>query len=74
MVAVRRGIEVGEVWKLVTFRKWHLKRERDRDIVRFFGEANALHRNFYENEMERETVEIMVEDVGKFIEKLERVE
>jgi len=70
MVAARRGLKLekhGSLWRFVNSIS---KESGDKDIVRFFGEVNALHRNFYENEMERETVEIMAEDVEKFIAKL----
>ena len=42
----------------------------DEDIVTFFNAANTLHRNFYENEMARETVEINARHVEKLIVKL----
>jgi len=73
MVAAKRGLKLekhGSLWRFVN----SLSEESgDKDIVRFFGESNALHRNFYENEMEKETVEIMAEDVEKLIAKLREV-
>jgi nickel-dependent lactate racemase len=35
------------------------KESGDKDFNKFFGEANALHRNFYEDEMEKESEEIL---------------
>jgi len=35
--------------------------------------ANALHKNFYENEMSKEAVEVSAEDIEKLIEKLRRI-
>jgi len=40
----------------------------DEELVRFFGEA--LHRNFYENEMDKDAVEIIARDVEKLIENI----
>ena len=46
------------------------KERRDKQIVRLFYTANALHRNFYEAQMNKEVVEIALEDVEKLINKL----
>lgn len=43
----------------------------DKELTTFFHVANSLHRNFYENEMKRETIEIAVENIEKLIAKLE---
>jgi hypothetical protein len=45
----------------------------DEELVRFFGEVNALHRNFYENEMDKDAVEIIARDAEKLIDKLKQV-
>lgn len=45
----------------------------DEELVRFFGEVNVLHRNFYENEMDKDAVEIIARDAEKLIEKLKFV-
>jgi len=42
-------------------------------LYRFFNTANALHKNFYENEMPKEAVEVSAEDIEKLIEKLRRI-
>jgi hypothetical protein len=46
------------------------KESEDEDLVIFFNAANTLHRNFYETEMARETVEINARYVGRLIAKL----
>jgi hypothetical protein len=35
------------------------KKSGDKNFNTFFGVVNALHRNFYEDEMEKESVEIL---------------
>ena len=45
----------------------------DRDIIGLFHVANGFHKNFYENEMPREAVEVSAEDIEKLIEKLRRI-
>ena len=57
----------GSLWSLVDTLA---KESRDRDILRFFGEANTLHR--YENEMTETAVATLAEDIEKLIEKLRR--
>jgi len=47
------------------------KESGDKGIIRAFHVANALHRNFYENEMTREAVEVALEDIEKLIAKLQ---
>ena len=69
-VAARRGLKLerhGSLWDFVS----RLSSEsKDEDIVRFFGEANTLHRNFYENEMDKSAVEVISRDIDKLIAKL----
>jgi len=72
MVGAKRGLKLkkhGSLWSLVDTLA---KESRDRDILRFFGEANTLHRNFYENEMTETAVETLAEDIEKLIERLRR--
>ena len=72
-IAAGRGLKLerhGEIWSTVS----RISRERgDEDIVVFFGDANALHRNFYENEMDKDAVEILLRRIEKLIEKLRKV-
>lgn len=41
-------------------------------ILSYFSEANTLHRNFYENEMDKEAIEILAERIEKLIAKLKQ--
>ncbi len=43
---------------------------RDKAIISSFSEANSLHKNSYENELTREVVEKMAEDVEQLIANL----
>jgi len=49
-----------------------LEEHKDEDIVRFFHSANSLHRNFYEHQMTKRTVEIAGKDVEQLISKLRK--
>jgi hypothetical protein len=73
MVAGRRGLKLekrGSLWEFVS----RLSREcGDEDIVTLFIVANGLHRNFYENQMDRESLEVAVRNIKKLIEKLKRI-
>jgi hypothetical protein len=70
-VAERRG------WRHNGHRELHqavnlLTQEmRDREISVLFNSASALHSNFYENWMPREMVQISLEQVREFLQKLE---
>jgi len=70
MVAAKRGLTLEEHGSLWNFINTLEKVSGDKDIVTFFGVANALHRNFYENEMKQETVEIAAENIEKLVDKL----
>jgi hypothetical protein len=73
MVAGRRGLKLekrGSLWEFVS----RLSREcGEEDIVTLFIVANGLHRNFYENQMDRESLEVAVRNIKKLIEKLKRI-
>ncbi len=70
MVAAKRGLKLkqhGSMWAFVS----EISREKkDRGFIRLFYSTNALHRNFYENEMTEEMVGVAMEDVEKLITKL----
>ena len=72
MVAAKRGLKLEEHGSLWGFVSTHSRIDSDEELVRFFGEANVLHRNFYENEMDKDAVEIIARDVEKLIDKLRR--
>jgi hypothetical protein len=42
----------------------------DKEIITLFHVANSLRWNFYENQMNRETLEISIENIEKLIVKL----
>ena len=45
---------------------------RDRELRGLFHVANGLHRNFYENWLDTDDVAEGLEDVERFVEKIER--
>ncbi|KPJ63967.1 MAG: hypothetical protein AMJ45_06645 [Syntrophobacter sp. DG_60] len=72
-VAAKRGLKLerhGSLWDFVSKLS---KESRDKDILRFFHTANSLHRNFYENQMNREAIEIAIEDIERLIIKLKGI-
>ncbi len=73
MVAAKRGLKLDEHGSLWAFVNVISIKSGDKDIIRFFNTANALHRNFYENEMPKEAVEVSAEDIERLIDKLRRV-
>ncbi len=73
MVAAKRGLKLDEHGSLWAFVNVISIKNGDKDIIRFFNTANALHRNFYENEMPKEAVEVSAEDIERIIDKLRRV-
>ena len=72
-VAARRGLQLEKHGALWGFVNTLAKESGDKDFVRFFHVANNLHKNFYENEILKETVEISAEDMEKLITKLKEV-
>ena len=69
-IAAKRGLKLekhGSLWHFVTEIS---EEKRDKDIIRFFSEANSLHRNFYENELTKKAIESMAEDIEELIAKL----
>ena len=72
-VAAKRGLKLEEHGSLWAFVNVLSIKSGDKDIIRFFNTANALHRNFYENEMPKEAVEVSAEDIEKLIDKLRRI-
>jgi len=67
-VAAKRGLKLdkdGSLWEFVS----RLAKERS-DFIRLFFTANALHRNFYEGQMNKAALEIATRDIEKLIEKL----
>ena len=46
---------------------------RDRELVRSFHIANGLHKNFYEDRLNADTLEADISDIERFVEKVERL-
>ncbi|NQE45679.1 hypothetical protein C5S31_06645 [ANME-1 cluster archaeon GoMg2] len=72
-IAAKRGLKLEQHGGLWVFINMLAKDRGDNDFVGFFGEANALHRNFYEDEMEKESVEILTGRIEQLITKLKEV-
>ena len=72
MVAAKRGLKFEahrSLWDFVS----RLSREsRDEEIITFFHVANSLHRNFYENQMNKASLEVAIRNIERLIEKLMR--
>ena len=73
MTAAKRSLKLEKHGSLWSFVSKLSKESKDKDIVRFFGEASTLHRNFYENEMDKEAIEIISRDIEQLIAKLKAV-
>ena len=71
-VAAKRGLKLrkhGSLWEFID----RLSEESgDEELITLFNGANALHRNFYENEMTQRAVEITAKDIEKLIAKLKQ--
>jgi len=72
-VAAKRGLKLEEHGSLWSFANVLAMESGDKDLTTFFHVANSLHRNFYENEMKRETVEIAAVNIEQLIAKLKRI-
>ena len=72
MVAAKRGLKLEahrSLWDFVS----RLSRESgDEEIITFFHVANSLHRNFYENQMNKASLEVAIRNIEQLIEKLKR--
>jgi len=73
MVAAKRGLKLEKHGSLWNFINTLAQEGKDKDFIRLFHVANGLHKNFYENEMAPETVEISAEDVEKLIARLKDI-
>ena len=70
MLAAKRGQTLEQHGALWAFVSRVARATGDKAIISSFSEANSLHKNFYENELTREVVEKMAEDVEQLIVKL----
>ena len=66
-IAATRGLKLeqhGSLWNFVC----KLSKEKgDEDIDIYFSVANSLHRNFYEDQMNKEVIEILARHIEEFI-------
>jgi hypothetical protein len=71
-IAATRGLKLekhGAVWAFVS----RLGERNDNELILLLHAAQGLHRNFYENELDRKAVEITAERVELLIEKLREI-
>ncbi len=69
-VAAKRGLKLEKHGSLWSFISKLSKESGDKDIITLFQVANSLHWNFYENQMNKEALEIATENIEKLISKL----
>jgi len=72
-VAAKRGLRLGKHGSLWDFINKLSQERGDKDIIRFFHTANSLHRNFYENQMNREVIAVAKEDIEQLIDRLGKI-
>ncbi len=69
-VAAKRGLKLerhGSLWNFVS----KLSKEKgDENIITLFIVANGLHRNFYEDQMNKESLEVAIKNIEQLIGKL----
>ena len=70
-VSEERGWEHWSHWRLTSAVSRLVEETGDDDLRTLFAVANHLHINFYEGEMSAAVVERAIQDVTRFIEKLE---
>lgn len=68
--AAKRGLKLerhGSLWNFVSKLS---KESKDEEIITLFTAANGLHRNFYEDQMNKESLEISARNIERLIGKL----
>ena len=70
-IAESRGWTHGGHGQLFTAVRNLREETGDEEIGRLFHVANSLHNNFYENNQETETVHEALDDVERFVDKVE---
>ena len=71
-VAEARGLEHEKHGHLFGVVRVLARETSDRELRGLFHVANGLHRNFYENWLDTDDVAEGLEDVERFVEKIER--
>ena len=72
-IGAKKGLKLEEHGGLWSFVNVLAMQSGDKDLTTFFHVANSLHRNFYEDEMKRETIEIAAENIELLIDKLSAI-
>jgi hypothetical protein len=72
-VAAKRGLKLEKHGSLWSFLNMLAQESKDKEFIRLFNAANALHKNFYEDEMPIEAVEVSAEDIEKLVAKLKGI-
>ena len=70
-VAEDRGVYHGNHRSLYEIVTGLVRETTDDDIRKEFASANELHHNFYENWFDRENVEVRLQDVERFVGRVE---
>ena len=70
-VAVRRGWQHGGHADLFTGVRRLMLETGDRRLQENFHAANSLHYNFYEDRMQSEDIEVAIDQVGEFVQRME---
>jgi hypothetical protein len=68
-IAAKRGLKLEQHGSLWNFVSKLSEQKGDEDIDIYFSVANSLHRNFYEDQMNKEVIEILAQRIEEFIEK-----
>ena len=71
-VAKARGLEHEKHGQLHGVVRVLARESNDRDLRRLFHVANGLHTNFYEHQQHADAVAEDLEDVERFVDKVER--
>jgi len=71
-IGAKKGLKLEEHGGLWSFVNLIAMESGDKDLTTLFHVANSLHRNFYEDEMKRETVEIAAVNIEQLVTKLRR--
>ena len=69
-VAARRGLRLEKQGSLWEFASKLAEESGDQEIISSFHLANSLHRNFYENEMTEEAIEVAMGEIERLVTRL----
>ena len=69
-IAAKRGLKLEQHGSLWNFVSTLSTERRDEDISLYFSVANSLHRNFYEDQMNKDVIELLARRIETLIAKL----